>query len=76
MESILPLFGRDPLTMLGKLPLMKIRYQGGEKDLLDLKAIRYAFALVRKNICINRQKSGNDEIDTRGPETLKVGDFI
>ena len=70
-ETILPPFSRDALTPLGKLLLTRIRYQGDEKGILDLKAIRNVLTLARKNICISRQNSDNKQNSLKIPSQLQ-----
>ena len=64
------LFGRDPLTLLRKLLLPKIWYQG------DLEALRFDLTLTRKNICLSRQVSGKGNSITRFQDKFKVSDFV
>ena len=66
------LFGRDPLTPLSKLLSPKNRYPGDERGLFDVEAVRYALAIARKNMCLNRQRSDKDHTPTR----FKDGDLV
>ena len=71
------LFGSDPLATPGKILSPKARYLWDEKGLLRVEATRYALALARKNICINRKKSEslqNHKI-ARYSDKSKTGDL-
>ena len=70
------LFGRDPLTPLWKFLSPKFRYLGDERGLLDLETVRYALALARKNMCLNRKRSDKDHTPSRFPDQFKVGDLV
>ena len=57
LKRAILLFSRDILNSLHKLLSPKLMYVEDEKGPLNLKAIRYALALVITNICISRQRS-------------------
>ena len=66
------LFSGHPLTPLRKLLSTKVRYKGDERGHPDLKTMKYALSLARKNICPRQQNSDKTYQITRTPDKFQL----